>query len=157
MFSRAATIHRTLGHSWYDVAKKRIVSAAIFSPICELSGTCNPPKNQQISGQNLPVSELVLQWKFVWFPCNVGINLGRPGASEFKKINYWNILIPICIERAVLQARNHLIWLNFFKIPTMFHWISFYPLPNMAWIWRCTHMISLPIWDIVNGALLAYT
>ena len=39
----------------------RIVSPAAFSWICKLSGTCNHPKNQQISGQKLRISELVLR------------------------------------------------------------------------------------------------
>ena len=80
------------------------------------------------------------RWKFVWFPCNVGINLGRPGASEFKKINYWKMhrscRFPICIERTVLQAGNHLYWYNFLKYQLCFFEYYFYPLLNMAWIWH---------------------
>ena len=51
VLTRAATIHQTLV----------FVSPAALSRIREHFGTCNCPKNQQISGQNLPVSELALR------------------------------------------------------------------------------------------------
>ena len=69
-------------------------------------------------------SELVLRSYIsgensVRFACTVGINLYQPGASEFKKINYWKIhrscWFPTCTEHTVLQARNHLYWYNFLK------------------------------------------
>ena len=43
----------------------------------------------------------------------------KPGASEFKKIitGCW---FPICIDRIVLQAENHLYWYNFLKYQLCF-------------------------------------
>ena len=115
----------------------------------EVSGTCNCKKKSANIGTESSCLRtcfgvIHIQWKFVWFLRNVGINLGQPGASEFKKINYWKIhrscRFPICIECTVLQDGNHLYWYNFLKYQFCFIRYYFFATSkygmNMA---ACTH------------------
>ena len=157
--TRAAMIHRTHGHSRYDPWRTSVSYrqphfrgfANFLEPVIIKKISKYWVKSYQ--SQNLFWGH-AFPLKFCVVSMQWGNQFRQAGSQWIQIRSVTGCRFPICIECFVLQAGNHLYWYNL-KYQLCFIGYYFYPLQDMAWIWR--RMISLHIWELVNGDLFAYT